>query len=169
MRDLHFSCHVIGVICAWLFVVAALVIFLSCHQMFLDKHIHSVMLKSNIAQVHVSFASLLQQASLGSGRSQGCAMRFRRGMKTSLYLIVRARETHGIPPPSIHTALLHLTAKIFDGVAFEQAGTFHLLGVWSVLMAYGGGARDELVIFVSKILGRLLGPIDQDMIPGLFD
>jgi hypothetical protein len=85
-------------------------------------------------------------------------------MKTSLYLVVRARKPHGIPPPSIHTALPHLVAKVLDSVAFEQASAFHLLGVWVVLAVHWGGAGDELVIFVSQVLGRLLNPTDQDMI-----
>lgn len=55
----------------------------------------------------------------------------------------------------MHAAVLHLTAKIFDGVAFEESGPLHLLSVWSVLAANGGGARDELVVLVSQVLGRL--------------
>ena len=74
----------------------------------------------------------------------------------SLYLVVGTSETHCVPPPRIHTALLHLTAEVFDCVAFEQAGSLHLLSVWSVLAVHGGGARDELVIFVSQVLEWLL-------------
>jgi len=74
-------------------------------------------------------------------------------MKMSLYLVVGTSKPHCVPPPGIHTALLHLTAEVFDSIAFEQAGTFHLLGVWSVLAVYGCGARDQLVVFVSQVLG----------------
>jgi hypothetical protein len=140
VRDLHFCCLVVGVICTCLLDVTAL--------------------------------CLKQRASAISGHSQWCAMRFRWGapcMKTSLYLVVRARKAHGIPPPGVHTALLHLTAEVFDSVAFEQAGAFHLLSVWSVLAVHWGGARDELVIFVSQILGQLLDLTDQAMVLGLFD
>lgn len=72
--------------------------------------------------------------------------------KTFLYLVVGTSKTHCVSPPSIHTTLLHLIAKIFDSVAFEEAGAFHLLGVWRVLAMHGGGARDELVVFVSQVL-----------------
>jgi len=89
-------------------------------------------------------------------------------MKTSLYLVVRTRETHGVPPPGVHTALLHLTAKVFDSISLEQARPFHLFGVWNVLAVHGGGAGDELVIFVSQVLGRLLDLTDQDTVSGFF-
>ena len=70
-------------------------------------------------------------------------------LRTTLYLVVRTRKAHGIPPPSIHTSLLHLVAKIFNSVALEQAGALHLLRVWSALAVDSCGARDELVVFVS--------------------
>ena len=76
-------------------------------------------------------------------------------------LVVRTREPHGVSPPGIHTALLHLTAKVLDCVAFEQAGALHLLGVWSVLAMHGGGARDELVVFVPQVLAWLSAPTDK--------
>lgn len=79
----------------------------------------------------------------------------------SLYLVVRTSEAHGLPPPRIHTALLHLTAKVFDSVAFEEAGPLQLLGVWSILAVYNCSASNELVIFVSQILGLLSASTDK--------
>jgi hypothetical protein len=73
-----------------------------------------------------------------------------------LYLIIRTSEAHCIPPPSVHATLLHLTAEVFDSIAFEEAAALHLLGIWCVLTAHRGGARDEIVIFVSQILEQLL-------------
>ena len=71
----------------------------------------------------------------------------------SSYLVVRTREAHGVSPPGIHTTLLHLAAKVLDGVAFEEAGALYMFSVWSALAAHGGGARDELVVFVPQVLG----------------
>jgi len=48
-----------------------------------------------------------------------------------------------------------LAAKVFDSIAFEEAGAVHVFSVWSALAAHGGGARDELVVFVPQVLGGL--------------
>lgn len=69
-----------------------------------------------------------------------------------LHSVVSTCEAHRFPPPSIDAALLHLTAKVFDSVAFEKTGPLQLLGVWRVLATHRGTASDELIIFVSQIL-----------------
>lgn len=72
------------------------------------------------------------------------------------YSITRASKSHCFPPPSVNATLLHLAAKVFDGVAFEETRPLQLLRVWRILTTHCGGASDELIIFVSQVLHIML-------------
>jgi hypothetical protein len=55
--------------------------------------------------------------------------------------ILRTCETHSLPPPSVHSSLLHLTAEVSHRLALEKAGgSFHLLRIRCIFALHFGDA-----------------------------
>jgi len=56
-------------------------------------------------------------------------------------LVLGTSETHSLPPPSVHSSLLHLTAEVSHRLALEQTGgSFHLLRIRYVFAVHFGDA-----------------------------